>query len=174
MGTYTDVCLLVPEIEWGHTTSETSPSDSRQATETTEQKGNTMEAPFIFIGTYRLREGKGEGFKQYLRSERFFEYIGEHEPRMLAFHGYLNVEGTEVTFVQVHPDASSMELHMQVAREHIGRAYEEFLDSTGSSIEVYGTPSDTVLGMTRQLAGSGVPLNVKPQPLGGFTRLQAA
>ena len=133
-----------------------------------------MDAPFIFIGTYRLRAGKAEAFEQYLRDERFFELIEANEPRLLAFHGYVNEEGTEVTFVQVHPDAASMELHMQVAREHIGRAYEEFLDSTGSSIEVYGTPSDTVLGMTRQLAGSGVPLNVKPQPLGGFTRLQAA
>ena len=174
MGTYTDVCLRLPELEWGHTTSETSASDSRQATETTEQKGTIMEAPFIFIGTYRLREGKAEGFKQYLRSERYFEYIGEHEPRMLAFHGYLNVEGTEVTFVQVHPDASSMELHMQVTREHIGRANEEFLDPAGSSIEVYGQPSDTVMDMTRKFAGSGVPMDVKPQSLGGFTRLQAA
>src|SRR5687768_12650568 len=117
-------------------------------TETTEQKGIIMDAPFIFIGTYRLREGKLEGFKQYLRSEKFFEYIGANEPRLLAFNGYLNAEGTEVTFIQVHPDASSMELHMQVAREHIGRAYEEFLDPTGSSIQVYGKPSELVLGMT--------------------------
>src|SRR5688500_1441638 len=103
-----------------------------------------MGAPFIFIGTYRLQEGKAEAFEQYLRAEKFFEYIGEHEPRMLAFNGYVNQEGTEVTFVQVHPDAVSMELHLQVAREHIGRAYQEFLAPTGSSIQVYGTPSDVV------------------------------
>ena|SRR5688572_28782835 len=133
-----------------------------------------MEAPFIFIGTFRLQEGKAEGFKQYLRSEQYIEYIGENEPRLLAFYGYINEEGTEVTFVQVHPDASSMELHMHVAREHIGRAYEEFLEPTGSSIQVYGQPSDAVLDMTKQLAGSGVPLSVKPQTLGGFMRLQAA
>ena len=133
-----------------------------------------MDAPFIFIGTYRLREGKAEGFKEYLRSERFFEYIDSKEPRLLVFNGYLNAEGTEVTFVQVHPDAASMEFHMQVAREHIGRAYEEFLDPTGSSIQVYGKPSDAVLEMTRQFIGSGAPLDVKPQSLGGFTRLQAA
>ena len=134
----------------------------------------TMDAPFIFIGTYRLQEGKAEAFKQYLRSEKFFEYIGANEPRLLAFNGYLNEEGTEATFVQVHPDAASMELHLQVAREHIGRVYQEFLAPTGSSIQVYGQPSDAVLGMTRQLAGPGVPLDVKAQPLGGFTRLEAA
>ena len=132
-----------------------------------------MEAPFIFIGTYRLREGKAEPFKQYLRSEKFFEYIGANEPRLLAFNAYINQDGTEATFVQVHPDAASMEFHMQVAREHIERAYGEFLDAS-TSIQVYGQPSDAVLEMTSQLAGSGVPLYVKAQPLGGFTRLRAS
>lgn len=133
-----------------------------------------MAAPFIYIGTYRLKEGKLEAFRQYLRDEKFFELIETNEPRLLAFNGYANEAGTEVTFVQVHPDAASMEFHMQVAREHIGRAYAEFLESAGSSTQIYGQPSDGVLEMTRQLAGSGVPLNVQPDHLGGFTRLQGS
>ena len=39
------------------------------------------------------------------------------EPRVIAFNIYVNDEGTEVTGVQVHPDAASMEFHMQVLRE---------------------------------------------------------
>lgn len=130
-----------------------------------------MAAPFIYIGTYKLKEGKLEAFRQYLRDEKFFELIETNEPRLLAFNGYANEAGTEVTFVQVHPDAASMEFHMQVAREHIGRAYAEFLEGT-TSTQIYGQPSDGVLEMTSQFAGPGVPLNVKPQHLGGFTRLQ--
>jgi len=132
-----------------------------------------MAEPFIFIGTYTIKEGKLEAFKKYLRDEKFIELVEANEPRLLAFNFYVNEDGSEVTFVQVHPDAESMEFHMEVASEHIGRAYGEFLDNAGSSIQVYGKPSAGVLEMTRQLAGSGVPLNVKPQHLGGFTRLQA-
>jgi hypothetical protein len=62
-----------------------------------------------------------------------------------------------------------MELHMQVAREHITHAYEEFLDET-KSIQIFGELSDAAREMMQQLAGSGVPLSVKPRPLGGFTR----
>jgi hypothetical protein len=177
MGTCTDASSLARTREWRHTTQEVLMQLAdlgTHATKATEHKGIIMDAPFIFIGTYRLQAGKAEGFKQYLESEKFFEYIGANEPRLLAFNGYINEEDTEVTFVQVHPDASSMEFHMQVAHAHIGRAYEEFLDPAGSSIQVYGQPSDAVLGMTRQFAGSGVPLNVKSEPLGGFTRLEAA
>ena len=130
-----------------------------------------MTAPFIFIGTYPIKEGKAEDFKQYLGE--FFALIEANEPRLLAFNAYINTDGTEATFVQVHPDAASMEFHMQVAREHIGRAYGEFLEGT-TSLQVYGQPSDVVLEMTRQFAGSAVPLSVKAHHLGGFTRLQPA
>lgn len=130
-----------------------------------------MVTPFIFIGTYAIKEGKLEDFKQYLRP--FIDLLEVNEPRLLAFNVYINQDGTEATFVQVHPDAASMDFHMQVAREHIERASGEFLGAS-TSIQVYGKPSDTVLEMTRQLAGAGVPLSVMADHLGGFTHLGAA
>jgi hypothetical protein len=78
-----------------------------------------------------------------------------------------------VGVVQIHPDADSMEFHMNVVREQAERAYAETLDAT-TSIQVYGTPSDTVLEMLRQQAGSGVLLTVRRYHLGGFTRAQAS
>lgn len=57
---------------------------------------------------------------------------------------------------------------MQVLGAKISEAYQ-FLERT-ESIQVYGRPSDQVLEMMRQLAGSGVPLSVKANHLGGFTR----
>ncbi|HSD10648.1 MAG TPA: hypothetical protein VLF14_06675 [Candidatus Binatia bacterium] len=71
--------------------------------------------------------------------------------------------------MQVHPDASSMELHMQVVREHITHAYEDLLEET-TSIQVYGELNDAARGMMEHLAGSGVALSVKPNAMGGFTR----
>jgi hypothetical protein len=72
--------------------------------------------------------------------------------------------------VQVHPDAESMEFHMQTVAETAARAYAETLEAT-TSIQVYGTPSEAVLQMLNQQAGAGVPLVVKRHHLGGFTRM---
>jgi hypothetical protein len=65
-----------------------------------------------------------------------------------------------------------MLFHMQVARDHISEAYQSVLEKT-KRIDVYGKPSDTALEMIRQLAGSGVPLSLKANHLGGFTRSSA-
>jgi hypothetical protein len=128
-----------------------------------------MAEPFIFIGTHRLKEGKLQDLKQY--EQELVALVAANEPHLIAFHVFVNEDGTQATTVQVHPDAASMEFHMQVLGEKIGQAYE-FLERT-EGIEVYGTPSDQVLEMMRQLAGSGVPLSVKAHHLGGFTRATA-
>ena len=126
-----------------------------------------MSEPFIFIGTHTISEGKLEDFKKQWRE--LLDVVEVKEPRLIAFNAYVNEDGTELTVVQVHPDAASMELHMQVAREHISEAYQSVLEKT-ERIDVYGKPSDAVLETIRQLAGSGVPLSVKANHLGGFTR----
>jgi quinol monooxygenase YgiN len=129
-----------------------------------------MSEPFIFIGTHTLKEGKLEDFKKSCGG--LVEVVEANEPRLIAFNLYVNQDGTEVTVVQVHPDADSMLFHMQVAREHISEAYQSTLEKT-ERIDVYGKPSDTVLEMISQLAGSEVPLSVKAHHLGGFTRSNA-
>ena len=87
----------------------------------------------------------------------------------MAFNEYVNEDGTEVGVVQIHPNAASMEFHMDVVAERAARAYAETLEAT-TSIQVYGVPSDAVLEMLRRQAGAGVPMTVKRQHLGGFTR----
>ena len=130
-----------------------------------------MSEPFIFIGTHTIREGKLEDFKQ--QWQELVEVVEAKEQRLIAFNAYVNQDGTEVSVVQVHPDADSMGFHMQVARDHISQAYQSVLEET-KRIEVYGSPSDAVLETIRQLAGSQVPLNVRARHLGGFTRTTAA
>ena len=77
--------------------------------------------------------------------------------------------GSEVAVVQVHPDAESMEFHMEVVRERAARAYAETLEAT-TGIQVFGPPSAAVVSMLRQQAGAGIPLSSKANHLGGFTR----
>jgi quinol monooxygenase YgiN len=129
-----------------------------------------MSEPFIFIGTHTIREGKLEDFKKQWR--KLLDVVEAKEPRLIAFNAYVNEDGTELTVVQVHPDADSMLFHMQVARDHISEAYQSVLEKT-KRIDVYGKPSDTALEMIRQLAGSEVPLSLKASHLGGFTRSSA-
>jgi hypothetical protein len=137
---------------------------------TIDEEEAPMSTPFIFIGTHAIREGKVEDFqKMFLAFSK--DVVEAQEPRLLAFNAYGNADGTEVSVVQVHPDAESMLFHMQVAREHIESAIGDLLDVGG--FQIYGTPNDAVLEMIRELSGSGAPISVKPHHLAGFTRLRA-
>ena len=127
-----------------------------------------MSSPLVFIATNRLKPGAYEAERR--RVPGLVEFIRASEPRLLAFNEYINAERTEVTVVQIHPDAASMELHMGVVRERAVRAYSETLDAT-TRIHVFGTPNDAVVETLRGQAGAGVPLSVHPEHLGGFTRI---
>ena len=126
-----------------------------------------MSGPFIFIATNRLKPGKFDEEKA--RVPDLAEFIEANEPRLLAFNEYANEEGTEVSVVQVHPDADSMAFHMEVVAERAAAAYAETVDAT-TSIQVFGTPGKAIVEMLRRQAGAGVPLSIKPHHLGGFIR----
>jgi hypothetical protein len=130
-----------------------------------------MPGPFIFIATNKLKEDKLEDERR--RVPGLSDFIQENEPRLIAFNEYANQDGTEVKVVQVHPDTDSFEFHMGVVRERAEQAYAETLDAT-TSVQVYGSPSDGILEMLRQQAGSGVGLSVTPHYLGGFSRAGSA
>jgi hypothetical protein len=66
-----------------------------------------MPGPFIFVATNKVREGRLEGEKQ--RVPGWVEFIQSNEPRLIAFHEYLSEDGTQVEYVQVHPDTGSFE-----------------------------------------------------------------
>ena len=126
-----------------------------------------MTGPLIFIATNRLKQGKLDSEQK--RLPDLIDFIQAHEPRLLAFNEYANEEGTEVTVVQVHPDADSMVFHMELIAERAASAYADTIDAT-TNIQVFGTPSGTVTDMLRRQAGTGVALSIKPHHLGGFTR----
>jgi hypothetical protein len=125
-----------------------------------------MSGPFIFIATYRLREGRFGAEQQ--RVPGLASFVEVNEPRLIAFNEYVNESHNEVTVVQVHQDAASMGFHVGIIGERSRDAYARTLEAT-TGIQVFGTPSGNILRMLNQ-AGSGVPLSIYPHHLGGFTR----
>lgn len=122
--------------------------------------------PFVFINTYKIKEGKLDELKK--NSHELVELVDAKEPRMLCFAFYLNDDRTEVTTLQVHPDADSMMTHMQVAAGHIEEAHE-FLDFSSMRIQVYGDLPEPVRAEMQRLSGSGVPVSIKTESW-GFNR----
>ena len=129
-----------------------------------------MSSPFIFIATNRLKPGALERERE--RVPGLVEFIEANEPRLIAFNQYVNETGDEVTVVQIHPDAASMEAHMEIVRERALQAYAETLDAT-VRIQVFGEPTDAIFETLRQQAGTGVEITVNGEHLGGFTRSAA-
>jgi len=129
-----------------------------------------VSSPFIFIATNRLKPGALEGERK--RVPGLVEFIEANEPRLIAFNEYVGETGDEVTVVQVHPDAASMEAHMEIVRERALQAYAETLDAT-VRIQVFGEPTEAILETLRQQAGNGVEITVNGGHLGGFTRSAA-
>ncbi len=129
-----------------------------------------MSSPFIFIATNRLKPGALDRERQ--RVPGLVEFIEANEPRVIAFNEYVSEAGDEVTVVQVHPDAASMEAHMEIVRDRAMEAYAETLDAT-VRVQVFGEPTEAILEILRQQAGSGVAITVNGEHLGGFTRSAA-
>jgi quinol monooxygenase YgiN len=130
-----------------------------------------MAAPFIFIGTHKVKPGKLEEFKAWF-ANNIDTTIEPNEPRLLLFEAYADPVANVVTVVQVHPDAESMVHHLEVITEHIAKAYGDFLERE-SRWQIYGTPRAGVLELIQQAAGD----EVKPtsqEPFAGFTRLGEA
>ena len=126
-----------------------------------------MSEPIVFISNQRIKEGKLDGYKQYYR--QVAELTEANKPGTVAHLAYANEDGTAVSIVHIFPDAESMELHM-LGVDELAKKASEFMEIV--SFEVYGRPSDTVLETMKKIAGSGVTLNIKPQPIGGYIRFR--
>jgi hypothetical protein len=126
-----------------------------------------MSAAFVFVASNKIREGRLEDEKR--RVPGWVDFIEQNEPRLIAFHQFLSDDGTEVEYVQVHPDTDSFEHHMSVLAERADPPYGETLEGT-TNIRIYGKPTDAILELLRRAAGPDVSITVLPTHLGGFTR----
>jgi hypothetical protein len=125
-----------------------------------------MSEPLIVISTYRVKEGKLEDLKRYYK--KILEIVEANERQLIAFHGFLNEDGTEMTNIQVHPDTASMDFHMQVLRDNWDESFSEYGQMLEViSVEYYGTPPESALEMDRQ---GGWGISLKPLHVAGVSR----
>ena len=131
------------------------------------RNGSNVSGPLIFIATNKLREGALEAERR--RVPGLIKFIEANEPRLLGFNEYLDAERGEVTIAQIHPDAASMELHLELVRERADRAFAETLEGT-TRVQVLGAPSDEMLSSLRAQAGDHFEFSASTEHLGGFLR----
>jgi hypothetical protein len=132
-----------------------------------------MSGPLIFITTARVKDGKLDDFKRFIT--QLFEHVQAREPDPIAFNVYLNEDGTEMTSIQVHPGAASMDSHLQLMPKLLGEDMTEWVNRADfleiKHIEIYGTPSAALLEADQQWVDSGAfSRTVKPVHVTGFTR----
>ena len=121
-----------------------------------------MPGPIVFVGTHRIHEGKLDVAKQ--ASAELAQFVRDNHPRVLHFEIYIDDEAREMTVLQIHPDEESLMLHMQLAGDHIARAYE-FLDTV--IVRMFGSPSDS---FKKMVMGGGANVSFE-RAYAGFSRL---
>ena len=134
-----------------------------------------MIKPFIYMSTWKIKEGRLEDWKRFTRE--LVENIEAKEPQLIAFNIFLNEDETEMTSIQIHPGAASTDFHMQVLQQVLGGDMNEWVERAGflepKHIEIYGTPSAAVLEADRPRVEAGIVRRIKPLHIAGFTRSTA-
>ncbi|HXO54637.1 MAG TPA: hypothetical protein VN888_27245 [Mycobacterium sp.] len=121
---------------------------------------------FIFVATNTVRHRMLSQERR--RAPKWVDYIDLHEPRHIAFLEYLSEDGTEVEYVQIHPDAASFKHHLQVLAD-AETSYQDTLQAT-TAIRIYGTPTEQIMTTLRRSVGPDVQITILPTLLGGFSR----
>ena len=125
-----------------------------------------MSGSFIYVGTMRIKPGKVEDVHKSMAE--LVDFVETNEPRMIAFHAYLEEEERTLTIVQVHPDAASMEFHMQINAKHFATAFDS-LESVLSE-QYYGEITESLGDELAKWEDQSVTVTRVTMHAGGFTR----
>jgi quinol monooxygenase YgiN len=129
-----------------------------------------MSQPFVYVGTWTIKPGKLEEAKKYMAEHA--DLIETNEPRLIAFHVYFDEDGSTASVVQVHPDSTSMEFHMEVISKHMASAFE--IIDTILSEQYYGAMSESLAKTLAEYETPEVTVIKRPVFHAGFTRSNAA
>jgi peptidoglycan/xylan/chitin deacetylase (PgdA/CDA1 family) len=124
-----------------------------------------MNAPFIFITTHTVKDGRLEDLEA-LNAE-FVDFVESHEPDIIGLHAYLSEDRTRLTLIQIHPDAASLEHHLRVAGDKIHQAFE-LVDN--ERVDAYGSPGETARTLLERLREAGLRVAVNPARMDGLMR----
>jgi hypothetical protein len=73
-----------------------------------------MAETIVYVDTSDVREGALDELKAGMKE--LVEFVEANEPQLIAYNVYFSDEGTRMTVLHVHPDAASLQLHLDVAR----------------------------------------------------------
>lgn len=125
-----------------------------------------MTEPLFVLSTFEVKEGRVDDVKKYYK--KVLDIVEANEPQLIAFHGFLSEDETEMTSIQVHPDSASMEFHMQVLKDNWDQSFSQYGELLEAiSIAYFGTPPRTALDFD---TGRTYPTGLKPRHIAGFTR----
>lgn len=85
-------------------------------------------------------------------------------------HFYLNDEGTEVSTVQVHRNAESMEAYLPLAQGLLQQALEV---TTTTAVDAFGSPGPIAQQVLRANADKGAIVRISANRAAGFTSAAA-
>lgn len=126
-----------------------------------------MSEPIVFISHFKVKDGKLDGLKHHAQRTR--EHIKADKPGTVAFLQYLNEEETELSIVHVFPDSEAYDRHLEGMAERAKGVFE-FIEPIRR--ELYGTPNEQALRMSRPPDGSQMTFDHKPQLMGGYVRFR--
>jgi hypothetical protein len=106
-----------------------------------------MPGPIVFVDSSEIHHGRLEELRAAVRELAAF--VEANEPDPVSYQVYFSDDGRRMTVVQVHPDSTSMERHMEIAAPIFAR-FADLL--TLRTVDVYGSPSDAVLDLLRSKA----------------------
>jgi quinol monooxygenase YgiN len=112
-----------------------------------------MSEILVYVDRSSVREGALEELRPAIAE--LAEFVQANVLRVLSYSVYFSDDGREMTVVHVHPDAASLDDHLEIA----GPRFAPFRDLvTLSGITIYGRPSAQALRKLEEkltLLGSG-------------------
>lgn len=106
-----------------------------------------MSDPVVYIDHSDIREGKVQEVRAGV--SELVEFVETREPQLIAYGFYIDETGSAMTVVAIHPDSESLESHLEIG----GPAFRKFAELLElRTIDLYGRPSDKVLGQLQSKA----------------------
>lgn len=106
-----------------------------------------MSDPVVYIDHSDIREGTLEDVRAGIGE--LVEFVESREPQLLGYGFYIDETASAMTVVALHPNSESLELHLEIG----GPAFRKFTQLVDlRAIELYGRPSDKVLGQLQSKA----------------------
>lgn len=112
-----------------------------------------------------IREGTLEEVKAAMNE--VVELIKAKEPKIIFYNAYVNEGGTQLTVLQAHHDSESVEFHIEVTEPAFTKMAKSF---TLSSLDIYGTPSQSLLDKLQRTAFTTVVAVAMHELNAGFSR----